>query len=595
MFFVQVAADIFNNKVNFELSFPHRPTILEVTRATEAAFSNEIALRRPENVPPHNFHVAKIKVYDEEKSKWVDLVSEGQLLDYCQLYAFQPENPWHKESQKEIPAAVKPPTSAQRYPVNNSNAGAVVTAATPSTAARGATNGGSAQGALAPYTGSRTPGGQRGEPQSGRRASIQTNTSGALIPKVPVEATQEEKVRILFAELDVKGNRVLELEDFKHGFRTFNLDFSAATVEDLFEKADTNRDGTISFSEFERFARLYPIMSDCLYFRSKAFWDEEQLKREIEAERLAVRQAEQAVEAARKAVEDAEQDVDASKAAVIAAEADLKDRTDRLRDLTRDMDNAKREKERAIREKKEREKELLDVKEREKELRKAAQEVARDAEKLERRAAALDGEAAGADDKVRQLEKALDEARRAAERARQAAEQAARDAAVGKERARDATKDADEAARDVPRAEDAVRAAERNVAAADHNARELEGMGRDFSREAEEAALRRDQSERAVEEAKGRLRAKEHQLDDVKHQVGEREQAARQKEAELDEQRKQRELVSQHERALIEQELRLREQRDSLEERETKLMSEASSFLGNLRTHLQGGRSYSRD
>ncbi|ORC86044.1 uncharacterized protein TM35_000312300 [Trypanosoma theileri] len=595
MFVAQVAADIFNSKVNFELGFPHRPTILEVTRATEAAFSNEIALRRPENVPPHNFHVAKIKVYDEEKSKWVDLLSEGQLFDYCQLYAFQPENPWHKESQKEIPAAVKPPTSAQRYPVNNSTAGAVVAATAATSATRGTANGGSSQGALAPYTGSRTPGSQRGEPQSARRTSFQANTSGALIPKVPVEATQEEKVRVLFAELDIKGNRVLELEDFKQGFRTFNLDFSAATVEDLFEKADTNRDGTISFSEFERFARLYPIMTDCLYFRSKAFWDEEQIKREIEAERLAVRQAEQAVELARKAVEDAEQDVDVSKAAVVAAEADLKDRTDRLRDLTRDMDNAKREKERAIREKKEREKELLDVKEREKEMRKAAQEVARDAEKLDRRAAALDGEAASADDKVRQLEKALDEARRAAERARLAAEQAARDAAVGKERARDATKDADEAARDVPRAEDAVRIAERNVSAADHNARELEGMGRDLSREAEEAALRRDQSEKAVEDAKGRLRTREHQLDDVKHQVDEREQAAKQKEAELVEQRKQRELVSQHERALIEQELRLREQRDSLEERETKLMSEASSFLGNLRTQLQGGRSYSRD
>ncbi|KEG06234.1 calmodulin-like protein containing EF hand domain [Trypanosoma grayi] len=120
-------------------------------------------------------------------------------------------------------------------------------------------------------------------------------------------------------------------------------------------------------------------------------------------------------------------------------------------------------------------------------------------------------------------------------------------------------------------------------------------MGRDLSREAEEAAQRRDQNEKAVEDARNRLHAKERYLDDAKQQVDERENAARQKEADLAEQRKQRELVSQHERVLIEQELRLREQRDSLEERETKLMSEASSFLGNLRTQLQGGHSFSRD
>ncbi|EKG01137.1 hypothetical protein,calcium binding protein EF hand, putative [Trypanosoma cruzi] len=582
MLVINVAADIFNSKVNFELNFPHRPTLLEVSRATEASFSNEIALRRPDNVPPHNFHVAKIKIYDEERNKWVDLTSEGQLIDYCQLYAFQPENQWHKESQKEIPAAVKPPTSAQRHPGTHSA----------SAVGRGNSNGGVSQaGTIAAYTGNRTPVSQRSESQSFRRASLHTSTSGALVPKINAEASQEEKHRVLFAELDSKGSRTLGLGDFKQGFQTFNLDLSAETVEDLFEKADINRDGTVSFSEFERFCRLYPIMTDCLFFRSKAFWDEEQLKREIQAERQAVRQAEQVVEQARKSLEDAEQDVVAAMDAVTVAEADLKDRTDRLRDLTKDMDNAKREKERAIREKKECEKELMSTKEREKEIRRESQDTAREAEKLDRRAAALSSEAVGADDKVRQLEKALEEARRAAERAHLSAEQAARDADSMKQRVRDSTKDVDDVLRQIARAEDAVRGAERNVVDADKSARELEGMGRDLSREAEEASQRRYQYEKAVEDAKNSVRAKEHQLDEAKRHVDDRDALARQKETELMEQRKQRDLISQHERALIEQELRLREQRDSLEERETKLMSEASSFLGNLRSQLQGGRS----
>lgn len=586
MYVVQVAADIFNNKVNFELSFADRPTIVEVTRATEAAFSDEIALRRPENVPAHTFHVAKMKIYDEDRDKWVDVTSEEQLVDYCQLYAFQQENKWHKESQKEIPPAVRPPASAQKYAANTSIASVT----------RGVTNGSSVQGgALAPYTGTRTPGGPRSDAQSAQRVSLYANMPGALVPKVSLEASREEKVRVLFAELDVRGNRVLELEDFKQGFQTFNLDLSAATVEDLFAKADTGRNGAVSYSDFDRFARLYPIMTDCLFFRSKAFWDEEQLKRDIQAERQAVEQAEQVVEHARRALGDAEQDVQAAAGAVAAAEAELKDRSDRLRDLTRDMDVAKREKERAMREKKEREKEFADAKEREKEMRRAAQEVAREAEKLERRAIAVSNEATSADDKVRQLEKALEEAKRAAERAHLSADQAVRDAEAMKQRVRGVAKEMEEAARYIISAEDAVRGAERSVVVADNNARELEGAGRELSREAEEAAQRRDQRERAVEEANGALRAKESQLDEAKRFVVDRRTAAKQKEVELAEHKAQRELVAQHERALIEQELRLREQRDSLEERETKLMSEASSFLGSLRTQLRSGRSHPRE
>ncbi|KAG8341102.1 EF hand domain [Trypanosoma vivax] len=586
MFLVQVAADIFNNKVNFELSFPSRPTIDEVKRAAETAFSNEIALRRPDNVPVHNFHVSRIKMYDEDKDKWTDLLSESQLVDYCQLYAFQPENPWHKESQKEIPAAVKPPASGKRF-----TSGPLV-----AQSSRGTPNGSLAvQGALAPYNGNRSPVSHRSESQPVRYTSLQTSTSNALVPRVPNDVTPEEKLRVLFAELDVKGNRVLDLEDFSHGFATFNLNFSSSTIEDLFEKGDANRDGKITFSEFERFGRLYPIMMDCLYFRSRAFWEEEQIKRTIQAERQAVKQAEHNVEQARQALDEAAQDADVANNAVASADADLKDRTDRLRDLTRDMDNAKRERERAVREKKEREKELADVREREKEMRKEAQEIAREAERLDKRAFALSGDAAAADEKVRQLEKALEEARRASERAHLTAEQAARDADVVKLRVQDAARDVDEAVREIPRAEDAVRIAEGNVTTAEQNARELEGISRALAREIEEASQRRDQSERAVEEARNQLHAKERHLEEAKQHVAEREHSVRAKEMELADQRKQREIVSQHERTLIDQELRLREQRDSLEERETKLMSEASSFLGNLRTHLQGSRPYSRE
>ncbi|KAG5506552.1 hypothetical protein JIQ42_06804 [Leishmania sp. Namibia] len=578
MFIVQVAADIFGNKLNFELSFPSRPSVQEITRASESAFSTEIANTRPESVPPHTFHIAKIKVYDEDKSKWVDLLGEGQLVDYCQLYAFQPENPWHKETQKPIPPATKPPTTAaaltRSAPLSNTASGNRAIAST--------------SNALAPYTGGRS------DATTSRRSYAGGASSTALVPRASADASPEEKLRIVFSEFDNKGTRMIDMEDFKHGFHNMGLDFSSATVEDLFERADLNHDHRISYSEFERFARLYPIMTDCLYFRSKAFWEEDQMRKDIQAEVEAAQKSEAMLDQAQRGLENAEADVADAQSAVKAADEDLRDRTDRMRDLAKDMEEARKGKERVLREKKEREQDLGAVKEREKEARKDLQDLARDSDKLDRRAAALVNDADAADDKVRQLQKALEDAKRAADRAHQAAEQAAAEADQAKERERDAAIEADAIARDIPKAEDAVRVAERNVVAADQVLRELDSAGKEIGRQADEAASRRDAGEKAVAEARDKVMQKEREVDNARSAVAERDRAIKQKEAELDEHRRQRELITQHERTLIEQELRLREQRDSLEQRETKLMSEASNYLGSMRVNL-ATRSYSRD
>ncbi|KAK7197006.1 calmodulin-like protein containing EF hand domain [Novymonas esmeraldas] len=582
MFVVQVAADIFGNKLNFELSFPSRPSVQEITRAAESAFSIEIANTRPESVSPHTFHIAKIKVYDEDKSKWVDLLGEGQLVDYCQLYAFQPENPWHKETQKPIPPATKPPAAA----ATPSRSAAITSAPSASRAVASTSN------ALAPYTGG--GGGGRSEPASSRRPYTSGASSTALVPRGGGDASPEEKLRVVFSEFDSKGSRMIDVEDFKQGFHNMGLDFSSATVEDLFERADLNHDHRISYSEFERFARLYPIMTDCLYFRSKAFWEEDQMRKDIQAEAEAAHKSEAALDQAQRSLEHAEADVADAQSAVKAADDDLRDRTERMRDLARDMEEARKDKERVVREKKEREQDLGAVKEREKEARKDLQDLARESDKLDRRAAALVNDADAADDKVRQLQKALEDARRAADRAHQAAEQAAAEADHAKGRERDAAVEADAIARDVPKAEDSVRAADRNVAAADQVLRELDGAGKDIGRQADEAATRRDASEKAVAEAREKVALKVREVDTARNTVADKDRSIKQKEAELDEHRRQRELITQHERTLIEQELRLREQRDSLEQRETKLMSEASNYLGNMRINL-ATRSYSRD
>jgi hypothetical protein len=574
MFVVQVCGQVFHRKTNFEFTFPKRPSLQELAKTTESSFSTEISVRRPEGVPQHSFHVAKLKVYDDNRNIWVDLLSESQLVDYCQVYASQPQNPWHKEvPQESIPAAVKPPT-AQSTNVST----------TPITYSRPA---------VAAYSGSHLNRSAQGQPGAGAIAIRPT----AQMPVRPsVDATQEEKLRVVFAEFDVKGHRMLEMEDLKHGFRVLGFEFTTATMKDLFMKGDLNADGRISFSEFERFAKMYPIMTDCLFFRSKAFWDEDNMQRELDAEKEAARQADAEVQQAAHAHQQALRAADDAANEIMAAEGDIKDLNNRLRDITKDADHAQREKERAQKEKYDRENDVAQVKDKERQARQVAADAARDADKADRKVQAHNIEAAKADDKVKQLQQALEDAKRGADRAHQQARQAQGEADTLKNREKDGQKALDAIMRELPRLEEALKNADLNTNNANDHIRDLDDLARDVARDIDEAARRRDANERAAQAAKDHEAQISADVERARQRADDLDRQAKAKEAELQEQQRQRQMVSQHERALIEQELRLREQRDTLEEKETKLKSEAGSFLAGLRTTLQSGpRSYSRD
>lgn len=600
MFVLQVAADIFANKTNFELTFNSRPSLLELTRAIEAAFSNEIAIRRADSIPQHSFHVAKLKGYDEERNKWVDLLSEAQLVDYGQLYAFQPENPWHKESQKEIPAAVKPPSSAQRYNSNTSRTGSTAgggyqqpttAAAAQSTSYVPASN----AAAYQPAAYRSTAGGSAPSSSSLPQQQMQQQPA---IPRVNLNATEDEKLRIVFAEFDIKGNRMIDMEDMKQGFRTLGLEFTTATMNDLFSKGDINSDGRISYSEFDRFAKLYPIMMDCLFYRSKAFWDEENHNRELLTEKEAVRQAQDRAVQAQQQVQAAAKGIDDATDATMAAEGDLKDLAARLRDAAKEVDGANRDKERLMKEKFDRENDVAATKDRDRQARQQFQDAAREAEKQDRRAQQATQEALKADEKVRALQQQLQDAQRQGDRAAQVAKQAVADADAARAREKDTARAAENVARELPKAEEAAKSVDANLGHANDRLRDLDGLAKDLSRDADEAARRRDAGERAAIAARDNEAKAQQEAERARRYAEDREKQARAKEEELLEAQRQRQLITQHERALIEQELRLREQRDSLEEKESKLKNEATSFLGNLRHSMSvpgAGRSYSRD
>jgi hypothetical protein len=115
--------------------------------------------------------------------------------------------------------------------------------------------------------------------------------TGQTLRHFPENATQDQKVRIVFDEMDVNQNRVIELDEFRRMMRVLNVDLNAATIADLFQRSDLDRDGVLTMAEFQGLAASYPTLLDSIYFRSKEFWEDHKKKAQIEARKVALDEA----------------------------------------------------------------------------------------------------------------------------------------------------------------------------------------------------------------------------------------------------------------------------------------------------------------
>eukprot|EP01059_Diplonema_ambulator_P017584 TRINITY_DN295_c0_g1_i1.p2 TRINITY_DN295_c0_g1~~TRINITY_DN295_c0_g1_i1.p2 ORF type:complete len:580 (+),score=259.06 TRINITY_DN295_c0_g1_i1:59-1798(+) len=257
MVFTVLAACDLSGKCNFELAFPTVPTISELRERIDEVMSQEAALRRSPQAG--QFAIHRAQVFDERMEMWVDLVASSQLEDYCQVYVFQKESPWHKDTPGRIPPPVKPvcgsPSMYRRsaspppYGEHNAPLYSDLREGSPYSAGRSSYRGGNTQEEYSP---ARSQGGAEG-----------LDTS-----------THAEKVKMVYDEMDVRKSRAVTLDDWNDTFAKLHITgheaLTDATVEDLFsKKADRNEDGVVSYPEFQHFAEIYPKLLDCLYFRFK--------------------------------------------------------------------------------------------------------------------------------------------------------------------------------------------------------------------------------------------------------------------------------------------------------------------------------------
>eukprot|EP01064_Diplonema_japonicum_P029331 TRINITY_DN4714_c0_g2_i1.p1 TRINITY_DN4714_c0_g2~~TRINITY_DN4714_c0_g2_i1.p1 ORF type:complete len:577 (+),score=220.34 TRINITY_DN4714_c0_g2_i1:86-1816(+) len=254
MVFTVLSACDLGGKCNFELTFPTVPTISELRERIDGVMSQEAALRRSPQAGQFSIHRAQ--VFDERMEMWVDLVASSQLEDYCQVYVFQKESPWHKDTPGRIP----PPTR----PVTSSSVPMYARSASPPPYGEGhhaPLYSDLREGS--PYSAARSP--YRGEQEFSPRS--QAHSEGVD------NSSHMDKVKMVYDAMDTRNSRAVTLDEWAETFQKVRVSPTAltdATVDDLFhKKADRNEDGVVSFPEFQHFCEVYPKLLESLYFRLK--------------------------------------------------------------------------------------------------------------------------------------------------------------------------------------------------------------------------------------------------------------------------------------------------------------------------------------
>ncbi|KAJ9465147.1 flagellar protein essential for flagellar pocket biogenesis [Diplonema papillatum] len=299
VFTVLTAVDL-GGKCNYELSFPTVPTISELRDRIDEVMSAEAALRRPPQAGL--FQVHRAQVFDERMEMWVDLVASSQLEDYCQVYIFQKESLWHKETPGRIPPPTKPVASSPHY---------------------------RRSGTPPPYESYIAPlydsSSAFGSPFIGNSPIRGYTTHSPGLD----QSTYTDKVRVVYEELDANKTRAVSVDDWNTCFQRLRLTgggdmLTDATVDDLFhKKADRNEDGVVSFPEFQQFSEVYPKLLDSMYYRSKRHQQEMMRKDRIKQQHAHMTELEKKHDEARQAAIEAENEAMVAQRKIDEADGEL--------------------------------------------------------------------------------------------------------------------------------------------------------------------------------------------------------------------------------------------------------------------------------
>lgn len=396
----------------------------------------------------------------------------------------------------------------------------------------------------------------------------------------PDLASHDEKVRRLFDEFDQRQVRHLELELWIAAYRRLNVGFSSATVNDLFEKADADRNRVLSFAEFQRFGEFYPTLLDCLYYRAKDFHTDILHREGVEAAKARLTELRDDEVRLRNAYAQAQADTESADHRAQVQHAAVCDAQAYEQSAKSGLDSAHDDTERGRGDLRERTGELNRCKEAERARQQEVHDAQRQVEMGARRLHLQDVEVAKAEERLREIERMYIEQQHEVERQRAGSTRCRGELSQCQAREQEALAADAEMRRETHLSADRVAVAEAEV----QHRQERERVAGQQLREAAAEVARRISALDAAQRELGAARDAEsaRKVDDQAASVGvdQHEHALAALEQEALDFVARRRAVDDEELPLLEQEVRLREQRESLESKEHRLREDFHSFAG---------------
>eukprot|EP00756_Hemistasia_phaeocysticola_P031490 Hpha_TRINITY_DN16355_c0_g5::TRINITY_DN16355_c0_g5_i1::g.59299::m.59299 len=563
-FHVLVACDVFGKKLNYEFRFAGPPSPAQLQDVASRVFNEVAVQRRPPSVPQEaaRLSIKKLALHTGQQGRpWEDLVSSVQLADGAQTYLLQHRSQWHTEVPGRIPLPEPAPRalSPEAHP-SPMHVGSPSTR-TPFHRAPSAGR----ELVSAGVTTAREPSGIR---------------TGALAAQAAAHtASSRDKASRVFDELDAQRQGALSETAFVKGLlHGFYVRVDEGRARRIFQRTDQDADGVVTRTDFERFASESPALLDALYFRACDKELDSSQRRDIKAAQEGVAQMERGLVTARQALGKAESENSTGRRQLTQAEEaaeQCRRREQAHRDRAADSARAATESELRLGEAVGA---FNDAQEGEERCRSGIQESIHEQEIAERRLAQQQHELQRASERLEELRRELQEQQGVVLRIQQAVGDCESHTAAAARRRSDATIRAQEQERLTAEARDAVTVAEQMIANHRTEQAEHERRAQEAVEAVERSEAKRQLDERALAGLIERVRQSQRLCDESQRRLEEQRRLLRQKEEENASLRARRREASAEEEELIDQEVRLREQREQLERSELQLRHRHTDF-----------------
>lgn len=245
-----------------------------------------------------------------------------------------------------------------------------------------------------------------------QKAAVQPLADSEVANRFPETPTRETKLRLTFEELDIGNEKAIKPDGFKRVMKALNMGFTADTVEDLYNRMDVNGTKSVTFPCFLDWAEQYPVCIDAFYYRSRELVERTRREAKIENTREHLENMQRAERLAQQQYDVAHADLEAQQRAYNMACDEHQNRIQAEKDRSADLFNISRDVERVKTDRNSKDLDFQSAKEAERAAFKPVKEVQYQIGQVEAVVAEFEDALMGSQEKERQLEKMLEEAKR---------------------------------------------------------------------------------------------------------------------------------------------------------------------------------------